>query len=171
MKVRNDFVTNSSSSSFILAFLSAEDGAAKITALTAKHGTEYVTQLLTDFLNTTPISADDFAEHVKDDVESHARYAMHIGEGGWWSSNKPTFENLWRKNHPDASYWDYYESEEYKTELARRTKEIMDELNAKISEKPYVVELEYEDHSETGSMLEHEILPGWEHTVRRFSHH
>lgn len=171
MKVRNDFVTNSSSSSFILAFKSKEDGAAKIAAMSSEYGSKYVTALLTDFMAATPISAESFAEQVKDDVECEAYYAMSIGEGGWWSSSKPTFENLWRKNHHGASHMDYYESKEYKEELERRMKEIMDELTAKISENPYVVALEYEDHSDTGSTLEHEILPGWEHTVRRFSHH
>lgn len=35
----------------------------------------------------------------------------------------------------------------------------------------YLVELEYEDHTEVGSALEHDILPNQDFTVRRFSHH
>lgn len=42
MKVRQDFVTNSSSSSFILAFDSKEDGAEKISAMAKRYGSDYV---------------------------------------------------------------------------------------------------------------------------------
>lgn len=171
MKVRNDFVTNSSSSSFILAFKSKEDGATRIAAMTSKYGSDYVSTLLADFMEATPIPVESFVDHIKDDAETQAYYRMSIGDGGWWSNSKPTFQNLWMKNHPGATYKDYIESEEYKTELERRMKEITDELLAKISDKPYIVELEYEDHSDVGSTLEHEILPNWEHTVRRFNHH
>ena len=77
------------------------------------------------------------------------------------TSNSKKKINIGQTAPKQESTFDYIEAH----------KEIMDELTAKISENPYVVALEYEDHSDTGSTLEHEILPGWEHTVRRFSHH
>lgn len=40
-----------------------------------------------------------------------------------------------------------------------------------IDSSPYLVELEYEDHTDVGSALEHDILPNCDFTVRRFSHH
>lgn len=171
MKIRNDFVTNSSSSSFILAFKNKEEGISKISELLSEHDEQSVVELLKDFIETAPISPECFKNHVKDDVEDQAYYSMSIGDGGWWSRSKPTFENLWMKNHPGATYKDYRESEEYKVELARRTNEVMDDLIKNVSERPYIVELEYGDHTGIGSMLEHEILPYCDFTVRRFSHH
>ena len=60
MKVRQDFVTNSSSSSFILAFDSKEDGAEKISAMAKRYGSDYVMQLLHDFMEATPIQKEMF---------------------------------------------------------------------------------------------------------------
>lgn len=40
-----------------------------------------------------------------------------------------------------------------------------------IGSAPYLVELEYEDHTDIGSALEHDILPNCDFTVRGFSHH
>ena len=56
-------------------------------------------------------------------------------------------------------------------EVDRRTKEILSKIKEDIGDKEYMVELEYEDHTDVGSALEHDILPEQEFTVRRFSHH
>lgn len=171
MKIRTDFVTNSSSSSFILAFKDKEDGMHQISNLMDQYDNAYIDVLLGDFTSTTPISPDTFADHVKEDVEDIACSKMSYGEGGWWSRSKPTFENLWRKSHPNADWADYYESPEYKEEQARLVGCIMGEINDRIAGKPYIVELEYGDHSSIGSELEHYILPNCDFTVRRFNHH
>lgn len=120
MKVREDFVTNSSSSSFILAFESKEDGISKIAAMTKRYGSDYVGQLLHDFMEATPIQKDNIRTHTFRDVEDDAEFVTDNGEGGWWSSDKPTFERKWMNEHQGSDYRAYYESEERKAEVERR---------------------------------------------------
>lgn len=162
MKVREDFVTNSSSSSFILAFESKEDGIAKIAAMTKRYGSDYVGQLLHDFMEATPIPKESIRAHTFQDVEDDAEFV---------TDNGPTFERQWMNEHPGSDYRAYYESEERKAEVERRMEEDFKEIEDDIGTSSYLVELEYEDHTEVGSALEHDILPNQDFTVRRFSHH
>ena len=171
MKVRQDFVTNSSSSSFILAFDSKEDGAEKISAMAKRYGSDYVMQLLHDFMEATPIQKEMFESAVINDVRDDAEFLTDYGEGSWWASDKPTFQKRWREAHPNSEYIDYYDSAERELEVDRRTKEILSKIKEDIGDKEYMVELEYEDHTDVGSALEHDILPEQEFTVRRFNHH
>ena len=75
------------------------------------------------------------------------------------------------RDSPNSEYIDYYDSVERELEVDRRTKEILSKIKEDIGDKKYMVELEYEDHTDIGSELEHHILPEQEFTVRRFSHH
>lgn len=84
---------------------------------------------------------------------------------------KPTFEKKWREEHPDSEYIDYFDSPERAAEVERHTKELLSKIKEDIGDKEYLVELEYEDHTDVGSELEHHILPEQEFTVRRFNHH
>lgn len=64
-----------------------------------------------------------------------------------------------------------FHSKEYQDELLRLTNQYATNLIEKIGERRYLIELEYEDHTDIGSELEHHILPYCEFTVQSFNHH
>lgn len=69
-------------------------------------------------MEATPIPKESIRAHTFQDVEDDAEFVTDNGEGGWWSSDKPTFERQWMNEHPGSDYRAYYESEERKPRLS-----------------------------------------------------
>lgn len=171
MKIRHDFVTNSSSSSFILSFANKEDGLAKIDGLKQRYGSIFVDCLKEDFEKAEPIALEDLYEEVELDLKGDAGYYLNLGEGGWWSADKPTFQKKWEDAHPNATHRDYYNSPERKAAVEDYMKSRYEKMLKDIGDNKYLVEMEYEDHTDIGSELEHDILPNCDFVVKRFNHH
>jgi hypothetical protein len=167
MKIRTDFVTNSSSSSFILAYKSKEDAILTITE-SLKHNPAELGYVLRDVTETKPLSEEELAERLNDEAESYAYSKMHFGDGGWWSPSKPTFEKEFLKKHPECDSWTMREHPDYIAERKRLMDIYINDIKAKMDGKPYVVELEYSD---SDGSLEDEVMPYVDGVVVVCNHH
>lgn len=171
MKIRMDFVTNSSSSSFILAFKSKEDATITITE-SLKNNPMALGYVLRDVTESQPLSEEQLQERLTDEAESYAYTKMHFGDGGWWSSRKPTFENEFLKKHPDYDSWTMREHPDYIAEKKRLMDIYVTDIKKKLDGKPYVVEVEYSDNDGAlFSELEHDIMPYVNGVVAVCNHH
>lgn len=171
MKIRLDFVTNSSSSSFILAYDSREDALAQL-AKKATSFPEHIGIILSDVERAPQLTEAEITQRLEEEADSHAYWVMHYGEGGWWSSRKPTWENLWIQRNPGKDRWKMHEDPEYQAEKKRLKDQYIEAARKKLEGKSFVIEIEYSDNDgHIFSELEHDIMPQMPGLVKSFNHH
>ena len=146
MKIRTDFVTNSSSSSFILAFHDEHSIGQELLDDNTQGELE---QILRDVMHCKEEYSkeeiiSEYREYVEDMAHFRASDYIKRKKGLSWVESYD-----YVKNHPD----------EINALVSDIVKEQMEELEEKIKGMEVVVMIEYEDHTEQGSRLEHEIVP------------
>lgn len=151
MKIRTDYVTNSSSSSFILGFNSQDNIQ------------DVITNELPSYWSESAI------QEVIDDVVNGITYsdtALDVYSHSIWSSDF-VFNG--------KSYWDMTRSErnsvEYQNFVQNKKDEMRNELAKELNEYDVISVVEYEDHSDFGCAMEHDIMPHLSCTIKRISHH
>ena len=166
MKIRTDYVTNSSSSSFILSF---KDENSIYTALKSQFPKNiktgwscgdngYLNQLLSEIENAKRLTANDIKDIVIDESWSIR-----------WELEK---ELEYEKNMSYSEIRDFFKTNEGKKMIENACKDEFDEIMNDIGSDKVIVQVEHGDGGEgEDGILEHEILPSLNCTKVRFSHH
>lgn len=152
-KVRNGFVTNSSSSSFILGFKD-EDSIAKTLADDNTCG--YFETIYHDCLESEKMDIETMLDNCRESI--------------YWE----VFYNLEYKLEERMNWneiFKFTKTDEFKKLVEEETDKRINELRKDAEGKSIFVEVEYEDHSLSGSELEHDIVPYLDCCLKRFSNH
>lgn len=151
MKIRTDYVTNSSSSSFILGFNNAEDIADTMKSELPSYWRDDIIQDIISDVESGITSKEDTIKFYQDHIDIY--FIKFHGKERWQLSREER------------------ESQEYKDFI----RQVIDSRTAEFVESTKGYEVisivEYEDHTTIGSELEHNIMPYLDCTIQRISHH
>ena len=152
MKIRKGFVTNSSSSSFILGFTSEENIKKELEAEDLK---EYFDEVLEDVMRATKLTKDEVLEG----------YSEEIYYGTLWDLE-------YRLDVPYDKKFEIRETKEFQNKLNRAITDRVSELEEDMQGYSVFVEINYSDEDGLRySTLEHHIAPNMNCCLAVISHH
>ena len=156
MKIRTDYVTNSSSSSFILGFKS-EDDIAKVLADDYCGG--YFETIYKDCKEAEKMNMDEMLATAGEEMEWNVRFDIEY-------ESEISRKMSWDKRH------EWTKTKEFEDMVEKEIHRRLDEIKSKAEKNSnqIFVDVSYADECGDGE-LEHDIVPYLDCCLRRFSHH
>ncbi len=157
MKIRSDFVTNSSSSSFIVSFSGKRD-MKKCMEEIGVYGENYSNRVYEDIIENM-ITRATVIKRYRKLIESDVHYQLVYGD---WNTKGPYYDKP----------IEWLRGKEFEAILKREIDNRVELFNDRLCKKGIYAIVEYGD--EDGpffSELEHEIMPYVSFTFERISHH
>ena len=146
MKIRTAFVTNSSSSSFILGFKDEDS----------------IKCIVDELSMLSEEEKEEVISNIENNIISKEKAAEFFIENQWTSN--------WEFN--GKRYWDLTKEEihskEYEKFIEDKKNELKNDLMNKMGDK-IISLVKYDDC--VNSMMEHEVMPSLSCTIERISHH
>ena len=159
MKIRTDFVTNSSSSSFVLAFTDEDSISNELLKTFDEDTMEYFSIVYQDIKDTEPLTKEEIIHKMREYHFWYIKYDMYMR---YFSTTKRRGETPLNRRE-----WDALPSSQ--KAIQNEIDKTIKEFEEKIRGKDYIVEISYSDHD--NSELEHGIMPHSPSCVMIFNNH